>query len=64
MGFTMAPGMGGLDWDAGGGDGCEDPAGVFFAAQEDQGDLPGAAGIAEGRAEGYSVGGDGVPLRA
>jgi hypothetical protein len=25
MGFTMAPGIGGLDWDAGGGDGCEDP---------------------------------------
>src|SRR6202049_3184889 len=54
MGFTMALVMiGGLDRDAGGGDGSEDPAGVFCAGQGDQGDLPRAASVAEssGRAE-------------
>src|SRR5580693_9433414 len=65
MGFTMALGkIGGLDWDAGGGDGREDPAGVFCSGQDDQGDLPRATSVAEGGAEGSALGGDGVPLRA
>ena len=62
MGFTMASGMiGGLDRDAGCGDGREDPAGVFRSGQDDQGDLPRAEGVAEGGAQGAAVGGDGVP---
>ena len=64
-GFTMALGMnGGLDRDAGRGDGREDPAGVFSSGQRDQGDLPRTGCVAEGCAEGCALGGDGVPLRA
>jgi transposase len=41
MGFTLALVMdGGLERDAGSGDGREDPAGVFCSGQGDQGDLP------------------------
>ncbi|MDA8256764.1 MAG: DUF499 domain-containing protein [Betaproteobacteria bacterium] len=55
-GFTMAPWLGGsLDWDAGGGDGRENPPGVFRAGEADQGDLPGAAAFAEGCAEGSAI---------
>ena len=65
MGFTMALGTnGGLERDAGGGDGREDSAGVFCAGQGDQGDLPRVGRVAEGRSEGSAVGGDGVSLRA
>ena len=40
-GFTLALVMhGGLERDAGCGDGREDPAGVFCTGQSDQGDLP------------------------
>jgi hypothetical protein len=40
MGFTMVPALnGGLDWDAGFGDGREDPPGVFRSEEDDQGDL-------------------------
>ena len=54
---------GSLCWDAGFGDGREDPPGVFRSEEDDQGDLPRAESIAEGRAEGSAVGGDGIPLR-
>ena len=57
-------GHGGRVWDAGCGDDREDPPGVFRSEEADQGDLPRAAGVAEGRAQGDPVGGDGVSLRA
>jgi hypothetical protein len=40
--------IGSLEWDVGFGDGREDPAGLFCSGQGDQGDLPGATGLAEG----------------
>ncbi len=56
VGFTMAPWVGwSLDWDAGGGDGRQDQPSVFRAGQTDQGDLPGASAVAEGRSDGSSV---------
>src|ERR1700761_2023817 len=57
MGFTMVPVLnGGLDWDAGIGDGREDPPGVFRSEENDQGDLPRAEGFAEGGAQGSAGG--------
>jgi hypothetical protein len=57
MGFTMVPVLhGGLDWDAGFGDGREDSPGVFRSEEDDQGDLPRAEGFAEDRAQGFAVG--------
>lgn len=65
MGFTMAPRLdGGLGKDAGGGDDIEDPSCPPGAWQVDQGDLSGAWDFPEGCAQGSSVGGDRVPLRA
>src|SRR5205085_8286343 len=65
MGFTVASGMiGGRVWDVGRGDDREDPPGVFCSGEGDQGDLPRAASIAEGRAEGAAIRGDRVSLRA
>lgn len=55
---------GGLFGDAGSGDDCEDPACVFRSEEADQGDLPGAWAVTEGRTEDASIRGDGVPLRA
>ena len=39
-------------------------AGLFSFREADQGDLPRAAGLAEGRTESHPIGRDGVPLRA
>ena len=57
-------GCGGQVGDAGSGDDCEDPSGVFRAEQTDQDDLPRATGVAESRAQGDPIGGDRVSLRA
>ena len=54
--------VGGRDWNADCGDDRQDTTGVFFAWQADQGDLPRAAGIAQGRAEGHPVERDGVSV--
>ena len=63
MGFTVVPGMtGGLFWDAGGGDGSEDPPPASGAGAGDQGDLPGVGAFVEDGAEGPAVWRDGVPL--
>jgi hypothetical protein len=35
----------------------------FVQQKNDQGDLPGAVGFAQGRAEGFALGGDRVSLR-
>ena len=56
--------IGSLGKDAGGGDDCENSAGVFGRRHVDQGDLPRAAGVAEGSAEGVALGNNRVPLRA
>src|ERR1700722_2611118 len=65
MGFTMVPVMhGSLERDAGFGDGREDPPRVFRSEEDDQGDLPRTEDFAESRAQGFAIGGDGVPLRA
>src|SRR5208283_1853534 len=59
MGFTVAPvSYGGLDWDAGFGDGREDSSRVFRSEEDDQGDLPRAEGFAEGCSEDSAIGGD------
>jgi len=52
---------GSLDWDAGFGDGCEDPPGLLRSEEDNQGDLPRVAGFAEGRPEGSALGGDRIP---
>ena len=52
----VSDGVGGLDWDAGCGDDRQDTPGVFFAEEDDQGDLPRVADFSKGRAEGYSYG--------
>jgi hypothetical protein len=54
----------GLDWNVDCGDDRQDTPGVLFAGEADQGDLPRAAGLAEGRSESHSVERDRVPLRA
>src|SRR3954462_15718168 len=56
-------GHGSRFWDADSGDDCEDPAGLFFPGEADQGDLPRVSGIAEGCAQGDPVAGDRVPVR-
>ena len=56
MGLTMALGMNGSqDWDAGGGDYCEDPSGPFCAGQGGEDDLPRVWLIAECGPEGIAV---------
>lgn len=39
--------IGGTVRDAGCGDDCEDPSGVFPGVEDDQADLPGVSGLAE-----------------
>ncbi len=56
--------VGGLDWDAGCGYDRQDTPSVFFAEENDQGDLPRVGDFSKGRAEGYPHGGDRVSLRA
>src|ERR1700689_2412054 len=51
-------------WDAGGGDDCEDPSGLFCSWSADQGDLPRAWRIAQSSPEGHPFRRDGVPVRA
>ena len=64
VGSTLASRiLGGLDWNAGCGDDCQDTPGVLFPWQADQGDLPRAALIAQGCAEGHSLERHRVPLR-
>src|SRR5690606_39848296 len=55
---------GGTVWDAGCGDDCEDPPGVFPGQEVDQAYLPRAAGIAEHGSEGDPVRRNGDDLRA
>src|ERR1700760_4810015 len=55
-------GYGGQVGDAGSGDDCEDPSGVFRPEQTDQDDLPRASGVAKGRAQGDPVAGARVAL--
>jgi hypothetical protein len=56
MGLTMVSVLNGsLERDAGFGDGREDPPRVFCSEEVDQGDLPRAEGLAEGRAEGSAT---------
>jgi hypothetical protein len=65
VGSTLASRMlGGLDWNAGCGDDCQDTPGVLFPWQADQGDLRRTALVAQGRAEGHPLERDRVPLRA
>jgi hypothetical protein len=55
-------GCGGQVGDAGSGDDCEDPSGVFRPEQADQDDLPRASVVAESRAQGDPIAGDRVSL--
>src|ERR1700677_2465202 len=58
------PMTGGLDWNACCGNDREDTAGLFFAREGDQGDLPGLACFAESGPEGHPVERHRVSLRA